>query len=586
MKNKIIKVLIVLVFSVIIVSCSSSEKDEANNYFYNINEEVSNVANNPEKIKALHDRELEKYKDTGDRKYQIGSRYIELFYSYKGSSENPNDEIAIKQIPIVYELLMLNNNEYDYITIACNFNLAHQFEHKSPKLAMQFLNDAIKLDERSGKKYYLPHLYHVKGRLLFNNKNYSQALIYFRKSLQILDKTRHNLIFIASMHNNFALCHEKMGYIDLALKEATEAAKILENVKDLQPEEIAFLTSIKGSMGFYYFKKKNFPEAERLLLQEFEVHRKSKKNNHETVANLTKLFDLYNETNQNDRMKEIVELGMSVESEIPNVSDKILINEMVQSYYLKMNDTGMVKTLCRKLINLHSKHEEESNQKLTYISDVLNNFTIKSINQKHRYTIEEQKFKNRLTLTAICIVLIIFGVTIYIIRNINKRDKELASKENIILMKNKKILEQDLKRQEEKITTLHLNLNLKIETEKTFLENIKKMKKLKNVDAEQVITDLFLKINNLIQIDKKNYDLINESSQENKQFIQMLSERFPSLTNNELKFCVYYKLDFSSKEISLLENITEGSARVYKTKIKTKMNIGKESILNNYLKSI
>ncbi|SFN14388.1 Tetratricopeptide repeat-containing protein [Chryseobacterium oleae] len=585
MKNKIIKVLIALVFSVIIVSCGSSEKEEANTYFHNINEEVSKLVNQPEKIKALQTKEQKKYESTGDRKYQISSRYIELFFNYD-NAETKNDENAIKQIPVVYELLILNNNEYDYITIACDFNLAHQFEHQSPKLAMQFLNDAIKIDEKSGKKYYLPHLYHLKGRFLFNSKNYSQALIYFKKSLLSLDKIRHNLIFISSMHNNFALTYEKMGNIDLAIQEAKEAVRILETERNLKPEETAFLVSVKGNMGFYYYKKKDFYEAEKLLLQEFEFYKKDKKSNHQSITNLTELFDLYNETDQNNKMKEIADYSESIESETASISDKILINEMIQSYYLKMNDTEMVKTLCRKLITLHNKHEEESNKKLTYISDVLNNFTIKSINQKHQYTIETQKFKNKLMLTAICLVFIIFGVTIYIIRNINKREKELASKEKIILMKNKTILEQDLKRQEEKITNLHLNLNLKIETEKTFLENIKKMKKLKNVDAEQVITDLFLKINNLIQIDKKNHDLINESSLENKQFIQNLSERFPSLTNNELKFCVYYKLDFSSKEISLLENITEGSARVYKTKIKTKMNIGKESILNTYLKSI
>ncbi|MCT2562725.1 hypothetical protein [Chryseobacterium herbae] len=585
MKNKIIRILTVLLFSIIIVSCSSSKKEEANNYFNQINQHVSKVIYQPEKIKELKEREQKKYESTGDRIYKISSRYIELFYNFNNSG-NKNDENAINQIPIVYELLILNNNDYDYITIACNFNLAHQFEHKSPKLAMQFLNEAIKLDEKLGKKYYLPHLYHMKGRLLFNNKKYSQALTYFNKSLQNLDKTRHNLIFISSMHNNFAWCHEKMGHLNLALKEAGEAAKILENEKNLKPDEIAFLTGIKGSMGFYYFKKKNFPEAEKLLIQEFEVHKKSRKNDHESIANLTKLFDLYNETNQNDKMKEVVEYGKSIEPEITIISDKILINEMVQSYYLKMNDTPMVKKLCKKLIVLHDRNDEKSNQRLTYISDTLNNFTIRNIDQKHQYTIEAQKFKNKLMLIAVCIVGIIFGVTIYIIRNINKKEKELVDKEKIILMKNKKILEQDLKRQEEKITNLHLNLNLKIETEKTFLDNIRKMKKFKNIDAEQTVTDLFLKINNLIQIDRKNYDLVNESSLENKLFIQRLSEKFPSLTNNELKFCVYYKLEFSSKEISLLENITEGSARVYKTKIKTKMNIGKESILNIFLKSI
>lgn len=568
----------------VIVSCHS-KKDEANNYFNRINEDVSRFIQQPEKIKELKEREQKKYEKTGERKYQISSKYVELFYDFD-DSEDRNDETGLSQISVVYELLILNNNEYDYITIACNFNLAHQFEHKSPKLSMQFLDEAIKLDEKSGKKYYLPHLYHFKGRLLYSDKKYLEALSFFNKSLQNLNKSRHNLIYISSMHNNFALCYEKMDRMELALKEIKEAVHIMENIKNPDSNETFFLANIKGSMGFYYFKLKNYAESEKLLLQELKFYRDSKNFNQELVSNLAKIFRLYSETNQNEKLKEIVDYSIAVESKIRAISDKITINEVIQSYYLRINDTQSVKSLCKKLVVLHEKKDENFNEKMTYISDTLNNFIIKNIDQKHKHKIDDQKLKNRLMFMMVCIVIVVFSIIIYIICNANKKEKELAEKERIILMKNKKILENDMKRQEEKITNLHLNLNLKIETEKTFLENIRKMKKLKNIDAEQTITDLFLKINNLIQIDKKNYDLINESSLENKQFIQRLSENFPSLTNNELKFCVYYKLELSSKEISLLENITEGSARVYKTKIKTKMGIGKESDLNTFLKNV
>ncbi|MFN1216599.1 tetratricopeptide repeat protein [Chryseobacterium kwangjuense] len=569
----------------IVVSCHSSKKEEANDYFYRINNEVSGLINQPEKIKKLKEREQKKYESTGEHKYQLSSKYVELFYDFN-DSEDKSDEFGLNQIPVVYELLMLNNNEYDYITIACNFNLAHQFEHRSPKLSMRFLDEAIKLDEKSGKKYYLPHLYHFKGRILFYDKKYTEALVFFKKSLQNLEKTRGNLIYISSMHNNFALCYEMMDRVDLALKEVLEASDILENIKDPTPGEVSFLYNVKGSMGEYYYKMKNYKESEMLLLQVLEFYKKNKNYGHELTNSLTRIFALYNDTAQNEKMKGIVNFAISLEPKIPAISDKIAINEMVQAYYLKINDSKSVKSLCKTLVLLHRKNDEKSNERLTYISDKLNNFIIKNIDQKHQHKIDDQKVKNTLMLIAVCIVAIISGITIYIIRKANKKEKELADKEKIILTKNKEILEQDLKLKEDKITNLHLNLNLKIETEKTFLENIRKMKRSKNVDAEKMMTDLFLKINNLIQIDKKNYDLINESSLENKQFIQKLSEKFPSLSNSELKFCVYYKLDLSSKEISLLEDITEGSARVYKTKIKTKMNLGRETDMNIFLKNL
>lgn len=167
-----------------------------------------------------------------------------------------------------------------------------------------------------------------------------------------------------------------------------------------------------------------------------------------------------------------------------------------------------------------------------------------------------------------------------------KKKDELLEKEKIILERSKEILEKDLQLQKEKVKNLHLNLNLRTETKKAFLENLKKIKKTKNIEPEEVIKDLQFKINNLIQLDKKNNELINESSLENKLFMDKLSENFPILTHQELKLCVYFKLNLSGKEISLLERFTVGSIRVYKAKIKSKIGLSKEENLNDFLNTI
>lgn len=166
--------------------------------------------------------------------------------------------------------------------------------------------------------------------------------------------------------------------------------------------------------------------------------------------------------------------------------------------------------------------------------------------------------------------------------NIRKRSK----KEKKFLEDNKKILEDDIQYHKGKIENLHLNLSLKTKTERAFLENLRKLKKRKNIDVEETVKDLYFKTNNLLEIDKKNSDLVGESSTEEKLFIKKLSALFPDLSDNELKLCVYYRLNLSSKEISLLKNITPGSVRVYKTKIKTKIGLSKEEELTGYLNSI
>ncbi|WP_435525440.1 hypothetical protein [Chryseobacterium indoltheticum] len=120
-------------------------------------------------------------------------------------------------------------------------------------------------------------------------------------------------------------------------------------------------------------------------------------------------------------------------------------------------------------------------------------------------------------------------------KNAEEEKEELAEKEKIIFETSKEILEKDLQLQKEKVKNLHLNLNLKTETQKAFLENLKKIKKTKNIEPEEILRDLQFKINNLIQLDNKDNELINESSLENKLFMDKLSERFPILTHQELK---------------------------------------------------
>ncbi|MDH6252961.1 DNA-binding CsgD family transcriptional regulator [Chryseobacterium sp. H1D6B] len=560
-------------------SCHSSKEAE-NKYLYDINGEVSTVIYKPTKIKALHDREAEKYKKTGDKKYLISSRYIDLFYYYN-STDNKD---GLKQLPLVYELLKLNNNEYDYISIACNFNLAFQFENNSPKLAFHFLDEAIVQDEKSGKKYFLPHLYHLKGRLFYNQKDYNRALFYFNKSLQNLDKK--DILHIASMYNNFGSCYEKMGKMDPAIRETDKGIKILEKKTQLNNDETAFLNSMRGNLGFYYFKIKDYPAAETLLLQEFNFYRDKKQYYEESIASSQRLFDLYNTTGQAAEARELINFLTALEPKLENLTDRIPLNEMLQTYYSNINDIQNLKIISKKLVLLHKECDEFSNHNLAKVSDIVNNYVIKSINHKYDYKIISQKRNNLILSALIFLSIIIFSLIIINTRNKRKKEKELLVKEKLIFENNKKILEQFIQRQKDKIENLHLNLNLKIQTEKAFLEYLKKIKRSKNIDIEEILKDLFFKINNLIQIDKKNYDLINESSSENKLFVEKLSSKFPVLTNQELKLCVYFKLNLSSKEISLLEGITEGSARVYKTKVKAKMNLDKETDLNLFLKNI
>lgn len=466
------------------------------------------------------------------------------------------------------------------MSIACNYNLATQFEISSPEWSMKYINEAIELNESMGNKYYLPHLYHFKGRLFYNKEDYKNALVFFKKALHIYNKKK-DLLYIASMHNNFGMCYDKMGKVDLAIKETNEGIHILTHQHTINNEQQIFIYYMKGSLAHYYWELKKYDIAEKLLLEKWKFSN-SNGNYGMALYAARDILSIYDATGKRTDENKIIESLKIIEPKIKKVEDKIILTKLIKDYYLRNNNYKDFKGVSMKLAELNDEQDHLAQKELSKTVDAIDSYIIKEINKEK----EHEKKKNAFLMFTLVLIFVIFIGSIVILRMRKKKKEDLIEKEKIILETSKKILEKDLQLQKEKVKNLHLNLNLRTETQKAFLENIKKIKKTKNIEPEEIVRDLQFKINNLIQLDKKNNELISESSLENKLFMEKLSERFPILTHQELKLCVYFKLNLSGKEISLLEKFTVGSIRVYKAKIKSKIGLSKEENLNEFLNTI
>ncbi len=566
------RIILLFVLFFILTSCHA-EKD--NSYFYDINKELSEVSDNQEVISNIYKRELEKYKHTHELKYLLSSKFVLTF-------KEPDEKS--KKVSLIYELLRINDDDYEFITAFCKLSLALEFENTSPKLSLQFLNEAIKIEEVNDEKVLLPHLYHAKGRWYYQHENYSLAKIYFYKALKTFKKDEK--LYLASMYNNFSLCDNKLGNIDLAINQTWYGIRILESKKDLTAEEIFFIYMMKGNLGVFYLYKKDYKNAEKYMSEELEFYKYKKKFEDNSVKNIGQLLKVYTITHQKDKEEDLVNYLISIEPEVKKTYMKIYVYEVLQKYYSDKNDLQKLKFVSRKLVELNNESNKETMKDMDNVSDILNGYIIKNINQEYDYKIENQERKNILLIVLVIIIIGIFIKAILDIRRKNKEERELLEGLKNELETNNVTLEKNIQEKQDKIKNLRLNLNLKIENEKAFLENLKKIRRSKNLDAGETVRNLFFQMNNLVQMDEKNHELMYESSLENREFIKIISDKFPQLSEQELKLCVYFRLNLSSKEVSLLENITPGSVRVYKTKIKAKMQLTKEQDLYTFLNSI
>ncbi len=68
-----------------------------------------------------------------------------------------------------------------------------------------------------------------------------------------------------------------------------------------------------------------------------------------------------------------------------------------------------------------------------------------------------------------------------------------------------------------------------------------------------------------------------------KGFLDKLRALHPDLTPNDLKFCVYLRLNLSSKEMAPLLNISVKSVETRRYRLRKRMNLPHEESLVNYI---
>lgn len=153
--------------------------------------------------------------------------------------------------------------------------------------------------------------------------------------------------------------------------------------------------------------------------------------------------------------------------------------------------------------------------------------------------------------------------------------KELESQKEIIQLKNES-LHQDISAR---------NRELAIST----MSTIKKNKALNNIKQELVkikdtkAVDPVVKLIDETLNDVRDWKFFEEAfNQADRDFFKKVKELHPDLSANDLRLCVYLRLNLTSKEIAPLLNISTRSVEIKRYRLRKKINLNTEDKLNDY----
>lgn len=182
-----------------------------------------------------------------------------------------------------------------------------------------------------------------------------------------------------------------------------------------------------------------------------------------------------------------------------------------------------------------------------------------------------------------------------------KVEKEMLIKQNQLYLSEKAINDLEMKNIAMENETLNLKLQAKrkefmdialnINEQKIFLEKLSTSINdvIKTADQEEKNTklkEISLLIKQRMTFSQEKKDFYIRIEDISRDFHMKLKIAFPNLTDLEKRLAVLLRLNFSTKEISSLLNISPKSVEIARYRLKKKMNISKENNLINFIQNI
>jgi tetratricopeptide (TPR) repeat protein/DNA-binding CsgD family transcriptional regulator len=536
-----------------------------------------------ERLKKEMLLEKEQFHNTNDSIHLLKSKLIESFVV-------ADDKIHKLKVLIWLEQ---NSGKNKSLTAISCFHIAYIFEDVgATKLAQKY---AFKVYKLSKKSHFLrQETTQLIASSYFLNGNYSLARKYYLRALHESKPSNH--LFNSSNNNNIALCLLREKKYWEAEKYFRKSFEILTHIKHKTKEEKQFMYIVEGNIGTNCYYQKKYGEAIQLLEKELNHCLYGESDKDEISSPLTQLLDIYTITNNKSRQQYLITVIDSLIHTSPqNGTEYPMYLKILYDHAVSTGDLITVNklspVLLQKITAYNTAINASTNELInTLYEDRLEHYSAESATRKQllNQAVSSQKLTQLLFVITLTVGILIISLLVFQYRNkqknllkdvmIDKQQQQLVINENVIL-------EREIQLQQEKITSLAMNLSIKKETEKVFLNKLNEIKRKKTIDTVEVIQELQLIVNNLLNIDEKMVQGSIEANQIDRKFKINLTKLHPELTNEDIQFCCYFKLKLSAKEIGSIHGLSDVSVRVLKNKIKRKIGLTTAESLNNYLNS-
>lgn len=524
---------------------------------------------NPDRAIEFADRALQISKKIGFNK-GIAGAYQELGYSLSVKGEFQKAKRHVKQ---GIEISRAIGDSLTLVSLINDMGSIYKSQSEYDD-ALEYYFQALNLcEEMTLERGVAVSLGNI-GLCYFEMNEYDNALRFYERALEIHQKLG-NENSLAITYNNLGLLHGDEGRYGEALEYHKKALQIRS--------ELGYTIEIANSLnniGRLHMQQNQYSDATQYLQEALAVNNNRDPDLSSIIhENLSKLYIASGQYNSAlFHAKQTLELSKSYGTKLGEKIAYELLAEIYESleqydkaYNSQQNLTAVKDSILnaeksRQIQELQTKYETAQKEKEIALLE----------QERQRQSILRNVFLAGLILVGV------IGILIYNRQKlkINKKQTEI---ENRRLKEDQ--LSKDLEFKNRELTNHTLHLVQKNETMKKLKKSIGQIKGNKN----GISRDL-QKLENMVDYSfnlDEDWEQFQHYFQEvHSGFFEVLKDKFPDLTSNELRLAALAKLNLSIKEMATIMGITPNSVKTARYRLRKKLGMKTEENLNDFLMEI
>lgn len=414
--------------------------------------------------------------------------------------------------------------------------------------ALDYHFKVLDIHKELGDDERIAYSYNSLGIIYSSKKDHLKAISYSTQSLR-LKLPFGNKERISSSHANLGTSYAALGELDLAQDHLEKALALIENTAEYfeQVEILNELANVQFQRKKYDLSEE-YLERARQLIDSVNVNKVLKERNFFLSS------ALYKAKGDFEKSLEYLTSYDSIQKEILSDEKQNRLAEMRILYESERRENE---------VNL-LKQEKEA----------------------------EELRKNALIVGMVLLLVIGILIVNRLVSGMKKNKKIFEINQNLVKVQLEKEevesarLKERLEYRKKELTKMGLFISQRNETYQLLANSLKKFDFLDRADAEQKIKSLISEFESRLKINEDIDGFYSDVEQLHDDFFFRLKEKFPNLTDNDMRLAAQLRLNLSSKEISSLNNISVKSVEISRYRLRKKLELDPEDILTDYLRDV